>query len=239
MCNAIVHNFAQLAHSVTLPVLPQFLATVGCLYQQTSNVRLVPYLGAAEEQNFITDNNLAVINFRTIFENTDLWLQGQSSSVSVPVYWDRQIYEYFDIPFSRRYRDFRLPCPINGAEALYHKLNPQGEPFALWHRYTSSHVGGVDIDLASWRPSAGLNPDLKIISVEIGHTANLLDYTMLIEQATEIHVVPSSMHCLVDSICTTIPAALFYHDIRKNTLMQPNCRWNNWKWNVVKYPLKV
>lgn len=239
VCNALVRDFAELAHSVTMPVLPQFLATVGCLYQDCSNVRLVPYLGKEEEQNFIKTNNLSVVNFRTIFENSEIWFNGDTAPATVPVYWDRQLYEHFDMPFSRRYRDFRLPTNIHGAQELYNRLNPQQEPFVLWHRRGSNSPGGVEIDLASWRPSAGLDPNLKIIEVDLGHTPNLLDYVLLIERASEIHVIPSSMHCLVDSISTKISAILFYHDIRKNTLMQPNCRWNQWRWNVVKYPHKV
>jgi hypothetical protein len=233
--NALVRHWARLSHSVTLPAVPQFMATVACLYSECSNVEVVPYLGPDLENKRIKDRDLFVINYRTIFETQSLHFMGQDHPSTVPVWWDRQIYEHFDMSYSRRYQDFVLPSHVPGAAQLSKKLNPGGDSFVLWHKHTSQHVGGVDIDLESWRPAAGLDPSLKIIQVELGHTPNLLDYIDLITHAKEIHVVPSSFHCLVDSVVDLTSAELFFHDVRKDTLIQVNSRWNNHRWHVVNY----
>lgn len=232
--NAIVHHFADRAHSLWLPVVPQFWETVKCLYQDWPNIHLVPYLGAEREAHLVREKGLAVVNFRTVFELSKLPLAGSDSSIEIPVMWDRQIYEHFDWCYNVRYQQFRWPSHVAGAERLYHALNPSGQPYVLWHKHTSRHVGGLDIDLASWRPAAGL-PNLPIVEVELGHSPNLLDYQLLIERAAEIHVVPSSFHCLVDSILDKTAATLFFHDARRDTLLQPNSRWNAWRWHVVDY----
>lgn len=239
VCFSIVRHFAAQCHRLYLPVVPHFMSTVQCLFDDFDNIETVPYLGKDIESEFIKKHQLHVVNFRTVFETTQIPFSGYSQSSSVAIWWDRQIYEHFDMTYSRRYQDFSLPSHISGAQELYQKLNPDDQPFVLWHRRASNHVGGIDIDLAGWRPSVGLDPSLKIIEVEPGHSPNLLAYIELIKRASEIHVVGSSFHCLVDSITSSIDASLFYHDIRKDTLTQINSRWNNYRWHVVEYGFKV
>jgi hypothetical protein len=235
--NALVRNIAQTSDELWLPTLPQYVETVSCLYQDLPQVKVVPYVDHQHERELIQQHQLAEINFRTIFEITRMPIKGWSQSVEVPVHWDRQIYEYFDVPFSRRYKDTVLPTCTPGAHMLCHKLNPENQPFALWHRLAAQASLPAQIDLAAWRIAAGL-PPLKIIEVEPGHTSNFLDWMGLIKQADEIHVIPSSLHCLTDSMATQIKADLFYHDVKAHTVMQPNCRWNMWRWNQVHYEHK-
>ena len=61
----------------------------------------------------------------------------------------------------------------------------------------------------------------------------MMQYVDLIKNAEEIHVVPSSFHCLVDSMETN--ASLYFHDIREKTSMAINSDWNNHRWTIVKY----
>ena len=233
--NALVRRWCGESDQVHLPVMPQNWDTLAALYKDMPNLKLVPYLGNEEEQAYIRDNNLDVINFRTIYETTQMNWQGAAPSVSVPVYWDRQIYEYFDVPYSRRYLDFRIP-PNSYTSQIVDKLNLP-DKFVLFHRYCSTHLGPINIDLATWRKSVGA-PDMPIVEVVTGLSNNLLDWIPVIERASEIHSVASSFHCLVDSIPTT-HTSLLYHAIRQNTLTQVNTRWNNWKWNIVHYDYKI
>lgn len=235
VCNAIVRHYLRLSQMVTLPVVPQYMETIKCLYADHDNCKVIPYLGQECEAEYIHNHNLHVVNFRTIFEVNQLPLKGAPNYTPVPINWHRQIYEHFDWCYSRRYQDFQLPMHIANARTLYDKLNPHDEPYVLFHKYTSHHVGGIQIPLAAWRPSAGLDVSFKIIEVEIGHTVNMLDYVELITHAKEIHVVPSSFHCLVDSMTNQTQAELFYHDVRLNTIMQVNHKWNMHRWHIVNY----
>lgn len=238
VCNSLIRDWANLAQELYLPVPQQSLPTVKCLYSEVPNVKPILFPGLDHERDFIAKHNLSVINFRTIFETTPIWYAGNPTWDTIAVYWDRQIYEFWDVPFSSRYRNFQLPKVIPGAEPLRLKLNPYNEPFVLWHPSAGDRPSGFDIDLVQWRRANGL-PDKKIISIEPGHTDNMLDYIKLIQQADEIHVVGSSFHCLVDSICSELKADLFYHDVRKTTVMQINSRWNNYRWNPVRYHNKA
>jgi hypothetical protein len=80
---------------------------------------------------------------------------------------------------------------------------------------------------------------MKIIEITPNITKNMLQYAKLIENAKEIHCVPSSFYCLTDSITERTSANLFFHDIRAATLMQINSKWNNNRWNIVKYDRKL
>lgn len=236
--NALVHKFAQECNELHVPTLPQYVATVSSLYSDWPHIKVVPYLGADQEQQYITQHALQVINFRTLFEVTRLPLKHHDVPVEVPVNWGRQIYEYFDVPFSRRYLDFRMPAHVPDSQALLHKLNPQAEPYVVWHRHSHQNVGAYPIDLAMWRHSIGAEPK-KIIEIETGHSANLLSWWQVLKNADEIHVVPSAFHCLVDSMVHELSASLFYHDIKAATLQQVNCRWNAWRWHSVYYDHKI
>jgi hypothetical protein len=236
--NALIHRWAAQAHEVHVPTLPQYVETVQCLYSETRNVKVVPYLGAAHEQEHVQQHGLHVINFRTLYEMHKLPLKHHAQPVSVPVNWDRQIYEYFDIPFSHRYQGFRLPHHIPGSNELFDKLNPRNEPYVLWHGESDTMLHKMNIDLASWRRHINA-VERKIITIETGHTPNLLCYMKLIEQAHEIHCIPSAFHCLVDSVCDRTKAELFFHDVKANTIMQVNSRWNAWRWHSVYYDHKI
>lgn len=236
--NALVHKFAQECNQLHVPTLPQYVPTVSCLYADWPHIKVVPYLGAAQEQAYVKEHDLQQINFRTLFEVTQLPLKHHDQPVHVPVNWDRQIYEYFDVPFSRRYKDFQLPKHIPGSKELLHKLNPEAAPYVVWHRHSHQNLGPYDIDLAAWRQHVGA-PDRKIIEVEIGHSANLLAWWDVLRNAEEIHVVPSAVHCLVDSVWDQMPTSLWYHDVKAATLMQVNSRWNAWRWNTVYYDHKI
>jgi hypothetical protein len=88
------------------------------------------------------------------------------------------------------------------------------------------------MNVPAFREANGLLP-IKIIEIEEGITDNMMHYVKLIQNAQEIHVVPSSFHCLVDSIDTN--AKLFFHDLREKTSMFINSSWNTKQWTVVNY----
>lgn len=236
--NALVRDWAMQAQEVHLPTLPQYVHTVQSLYSDCENVHVVPYLGEQLENEHIKKLNCHVINFRTIYETHQLCLKHVPHVTQVPVNWDRQIYEYFDVPFSKRYTNFKLPSHVPHTQELFDQLNPKHEPYVLWHGMSHTLTQQPQIDLISWRRSIGA-PDRLIIPIQTGVTANLLSYLKLIEHAEEIHCIPSAFHCLVDSVTGLTKANLFFHDVKAHTIMQVNSRWNSWRWNSVFYEHKI
>jgi len=227
----IVHYFADRCFELHVPVWPIFLDTMTCLYQDYPNIKVVG-LGHYDfgENQYVEENKLSRILA------TDLVRTTIDNVVYAPL-WDIQTYANFEIPFSYRYTNFRLPKFIEGAEELYQRLSG-GDPYILVHRSSSKYPNGIPIDVANFRKINNL-PDIKIIEVTPDITSNLMQWMTLIERAEEIHCVASSFHCLVDSVFNKIKARLYFHDIRVDALMKINSFENNFCWNIVNYSTKI
>jgi hypothetical protein len=126
-----------------------------------------------------------------------------------------------------------LPQHVEGAEELYQQLSG-GEPYIIVHRYTNDHPQGLPLDYEAVRRDWGL-PPIRVIEITPDITNNMMQYIKLIENASEIHCVPSSFHCLVDSMHDKTKAILFYHDLREKTAMSWNSDWNGHIWKLIRY----
>ena len=217
------------------PAVPNNFVTVQQLFSDLRNVEVLSRPDEQWEQQWLQQNNVPVLNLRKIIQETAV-SYSNSHFCNVAVHWDRQIYEYFDVRFGVRYSEWTAPFDHERSQQLYLKLNPLDEPYVLWHNATS-YLESTAIDLASWRQSQNL-PSLKIISVT-PETNNLLDWYHLIKHAQEIHCVPSSMFCLVDSLHKETGAQLFYHDVRHNSILQVNSNHNSHRWTVIPYTYKI
>jgi len=228
--SGVAHHYADRSQELHIPVETKFFKTMQCLYQDYPNIKLFSSLAPSQEKEYIEKNQLARITMCEIFF-------ADINGVRISPLWDEQVYTHFELPFSLRYVNFRLPKHIEGSEELYQQLSG-GEPYVLVHRYTGLHPDGMPIDIPGFRTAHGL-PDIKIIEIKEGITDNMLQYATLIERAQEIHCAPSSFFCLVDSMFNRTRALLFYHDIRANTIMRINNDWNNRVWNIVRYTNKL
>jgi len=234
----IVHRLTREAEHLYLPCRISNYSTVGCLYQDYPNITVVPYSDQSQITEFVSSKNLIKINLPDIVI-TKMHLPGISVPVDVPIYWERQLYEHFDIPFSTRYKEFKMPSAIPGTDQLYDLLTEGNQDYCLFHQQTFHHgPGKINIDLQGWRAACGF-PPLKIIEITPGITDNLFQFAMLIEKAKEIHCVCSSFFNLVDSMHDRTNARLFFHDIRADNLMMLNSKWNNYMWSTVSYEPKM
>jgi hypothetical protein len=211
--------------------------TLENLFFDIRNLSLVNVNSDEQERSWLSQNPVAVLNLRSVIQETHVWHHGWASAVPVAVLYDRQLYEYFDIPYSRRYQLWTAKFDSEAAQRLFDQLNPHHQPYALWHNSMSYLPSGASVDLARWRISQGL-PDLKIINVR-SVTNNLLDWSLLIQKAQEIHCVSSSFHCLVDSMWSKTDAKLYYHNLRHNAILQINCASNNHRWHCVDYDFRA
>jgi hypothetical protein len=210
------------------PAKPQYFKTLKTLFQDHPNITVIPIDGIDMENDYVLKNGLSRI-MRTGFETHNI------KNFEIVPMWDIQLYANYGLSFDLRYTNFRLPKNIKGSEELYQSLSG-GEPYVLVHRYTGHHPQGLPMDIVRFREMNNL-PPIKIIEIEEGITDNMMQYAKLIENAQEIHVVPSSFHCLVDSIDTK--AKLFFHDLREKTSMFINSSWNTKHWVVVNYSQRL
>ena len=222
--SGIANYYGDRCSELHYPTLPKYFKTLKTLFQDHPNITVIQLNGPDMENDYVSHHRLSRI-MRTGFETHNI------KNFEIVPMWDVQLYANYGLSFDLRYTNFRLPKNINGSDELYQTLSG-GEPYILVHRYTGHHPHGLPMNVPAFREANGLLP-IKIIEIEEGITDNMMHYVKLIQNAQEIHVVPSSFHCLVDSIDTN--AKLFFHDLREKTSMFINSSWNTKQWTVVNY----
>ena len=232
--SGLVHHYADRANELHLPVWNIHYDTMCTLYQDHSHIKVkaVESKPSAEfwreENEYVDQNRLSRILRPALIHST---IRGYFLT---PM-WDLQLYAMHDVSYELRYRNFRMPKVVDGSEELYQRLS-NNTPYVLVHRRTGDHPNGLPIDITRFRQHHGL-PDINIIDIDESITSNMMQFITLIERASEIHCVPSSFHCLVDSVHTD--AKLFFHDIREKTAMVVNSNWNNNRWSIVNYDTRL
>jgi len=234
--NAIVHHYARMSNTLYYPARGEFYETIKCLYQDFPNIEVWRFYNQEQEDLFIQSNNLVRLKSYPLI-TSEIHRIGCPKEY-IHVHWPQQIYENFDIPFKMRYMDFHMPKDIPGQDELYETLTEGETDYVVVHRYASDHPNGIPLDVPAFRKLSDL-PDKKIIEIREGQTTNMLQYKKLVENAAEIHCIPSSFFNFVDSMVPDCKGALFFHDIRRNSLMKVNSRWNNHRWQIVTYGIRI
>lgn len=235
--NGIVHHYARDCETLYYPAKAEFFETLTCLYQDFPNIEVWRFYDPSQEEIFMkTFPDVVRVNSLPLVATE---LQRQDCAPEwIHVHWQQQIYDNFDIPYKMRYLDFHMPKHVEGSDKLYNRMTQGESDYILVHRYASDIPMGIPLDIPKFRESRGLTP-IKVIEIGAGQTTNMLEYKKLIENAKEIHCISSSFYNLVDSMVNSTKAELFFHDIRKNTLMQVNTRWNNNRWIIIGYKQRV
>lgn len=227
--SGIVHYFADRCNEIHVPIQPKFIKTMTTLYKDHENIIVFPLADEEELEQYVNDNKLSKLLRIPLAQSTIRNYQ------IIPM-WDIQLYSNYELSFGLRYSNFRLPECIEGAESLYNILG-NNEPYILVHRFTGDDPNGIPIDIPGFRANEGLVDNIRVVEIREGLTNDMMQYVDLIKNASEIHCVPSSFHCLVDSIDTK--AKLYFHDIREKTSMAVNTQWNNFKWTEVHYEQRL
>lgn len=136
--------------------------------------------------------------------------------------WYVSFYDQLKLSYYHRYLNFILP--LSKPDNL---LDVPTNKFILLHDEVSDSTINSKVKI---------NSDLEVIKVKKQKGNNMFSYLNLILNATEIHVVPSSFFCFVDSIFNRTNGKLFFHDCRKNpSPVKPNNEYNGKVWNIVNY----
>lgn len=224
--NGIIHHFADRCVEFHLPINSSFEETLTELYSEHSNIITVPFppdpSTYALEDIYCSNRKISRVLRPPIYGDKD------NAGVFTPFLWDQQLYTFFELPYELKYTNFRLPKISENAKKLYSQLNPNNEPFALYHTGTFNRPEGLPINK---------NPLENILRIDLakGYSNNMLDYIPLILNATVIHCVSSAFFNLVDCIHKLVPGRLFFHDIRRSVAMNISNPWNNGRWHIIKY----
>lgn len=216
-----------------LPIFSKssLLETAITLFEDNKKIKIFEYSDDkyVDLNQTITKENLTPITISNMYS---MLVDG----IAVHPLWDEQIYSSLDLPFSIRYSHFRLPKDNSKAIDLFNRV-VRNDRYILVHQKMRITTPVIELDLNYCRSQAGLDPldKFQIIEFDESITNNVVLYSELIKHAEEIHCVPSSIFCFVDSLFNTTSAKLFYHDVRKNARIRVNNNWNNHCWNIVHY----
>jgi len=218
ICNGLVNYFSEKYDHIFLPCKIEYFQTIRCLYSENDKVTVCPMLninpGNEQQiiQNFQCDKNipLIMIGFKDIDHSN----------------FDRQFYELNDLSFGFRYSKFQMPKYVENSDKLYNSLVK--DDYILIHKNTS--LGTMEIEIDS---------ELDKIYIDPTITNNLLEWKDIVYNAKEIHCVPSSVYCWIDSIYDKVVGKLFYHNIREGTKLNVNNDYNKHSWIIKEYASKL
>lgn len=219
--NGLINHFASLCDRLYLPVRVSLYDNICQMFENNRSIIVASHTDFSAVDKMIVDEAWGVIN------EPDIMFVNQ-----VPVFWDEQIYTFYDIPFSYRYINFTLPNNLDKSKELYDRV-VKNERYVLIHQKFGSTIDKVDLKLPR------LEESVQVIELNEQLSPNIIDYIDLIANAEQIHCVPSCIFCLVDSVVSTTAAKLFYHNIRAGTTMRVNNEWNNNRWEFVEYDYKI
>jgi len=136
-------------------------------------------------------------------------------------------YKQLNIPFQYRFEKCFWKRDIISEKRLFKKLITTKEPYAFIH---DDPARGYFIN------TSYVNPKLKVIKNDKKYS--IFDYGLIIENATEIHLMESVFRHVTEYLCTK-NIKLFLHDFRKgavNLLTNKN-KWigTSKVWNIIKY----
>lgn len=236
MAGAAAH-FAESCDHLYFPILDKAnqYEIISCLFKDNPKITVVRYVDPnySDLNYFIQTLNLEMIPVPVV-------VALEVDGVTTQPLWDEQNYTLFDIPFSYRYTKFQMPDVEKESDQLYKNTVTNPRYILVSKKYGTGDTQR-EIDFLSWRHNARLSPieDLQVIELSEQLSSNMLYYKKLIENAEEIHCVPSSVFCFVDSIASSTKAKLFYHDVRKQTIMRINNPWNDHRWTKITYANKL
>ena len=226
--NGLIHHASEQVANTYYYCDKRYEETAQCLYQDFPNIHII---SDANEY----DRLLSAEPFPLIIEEWKYVATEIGPERALYMNWERQLYEWCELPFSMRYKNFKLPKHIEGSDELYEKLTEGETDYVIAHKQMGVQVETrVEFNIEPHNPEG-----YKVIEIVPGVTDNLLHYVKLLQHAKQIHVLPSAVHALVDSIGPSCEGKFFLHDLRKSWLSQLNCLWNGARWTKVLYEAKV
>ena len=143
------------------------------MYRDDDNIHVLPIGEDIDVNNYIFENKINENVIRIGFENLS-WNPSNS--------FDEEFYNSLKIPFEYRFSKFKFNRDLDRENDALNFVNPNNEEYIFIH-------GNVDRNK--------IRNDLKII--ENPTKFGIFDIIKIIENATEVHIMESSVKCLINS----------------------------------------
>ena len=120
--------------------------------------------------------------------NSDKFIKIGHGLIDIDKHFDEGFYEQHNIPFEKRWSSFYLQRDEQRESDFFKKFNIDSD-YAFIHE---DEKRGMLV-------TKNLDPSLRLIKADKSLTSNIFDYLKIIENAKEIHCIPSSFLFLIDS----------------------------------------
>lgn len=205
VCNGLVHKISEQYDLIYLPCKNHNFETVKYLYSESPRIEVFKIKGEEHREVKLFSLYIDAPILRVGFDKCD------SND------WEKSFYRQVDVDFCERYNSFRVPKNLPDDV-----LKLPDKKYLLVHNQSSENFDyKIDIENKN-------NYELVYVKKV---TNNIFSYLNLLNNAEEIHCVPSSFYCLVDGMFKSGSKKLFYHDIRINS----NQNIDKTKWKIINY----
>lgn len=215
-CNGMIRHYAEIFSNVDIFSFYHNYENISRLFRDNLKIKIhkINQENEYHEVNsFLSkyDGNIIIPGHNAYFNNINYFYDKKMSC-------GEAFYYIANIPYQYRNSKFFLERDIIKEENLLKTLNPHKERFIFVH---DDPTRGFVISEKKYRS------DLKIIKNRPDF--NIFDLIYTLENAEEIHCMPSSILCLIDCLTETAKfKKLFLHNIR-NVYFGPNSLINNWQ----------
>jgi len=144
-------------------------------------------------------------------------------------YVDTKVYMAAGYDIRLRWNNFRYQRDMDAEEAAFKKLNPNDEEFCFVHDPgNNQHIADT-----GWRGNikdetvrhASTRDNLKIIRNDI--TIPIMDLGLILERSSEVHLMESSIRCLIEGL-DTINVRHFHHRYIRDSYCLDNGTMKCW-----------
>jgi hypothetical protein len=188
VCNAIYREYAKRYDWVYMPVLQNYLLVIRDMLRDVTNITYMPVdpIFAHEQMKHYADhmegNGVEVLKIGS--QGKDWWSDNYRRS-------DRNFYDQAGIDFNHRWTSFYFPRNDSYEEELFNLLTSNKE-FAFIHE---DKLRGFEINRKY------IDKSLEIVTPSLLlRKYNIFHYTLILEQAKQIHCIESSFGALIESL---------------------------------------
>ena len=188
ICNGMVRHYKEIYGKVTVFCKPHNYENVKYMYRDDEDITVLPVGEDWDVNVYIFENKIS----------KDVIKIGFDKLMNYPMTkFDESFYKIAEIPFEYRFSKFSFLRDLKTENKAFNFVNPNNEEYIFVH-------GNVDRNK--------IRTDLKIIENPIKF--GVFDILKIIENATEVHIMESSIKCLVNSYIFEKPSFYYHQYIR-------------------------
>ena len=213
MCNGIVREYCKKYNRVIIFSKPCNYPTVSFMYRDLPNLTIIK--GDDTIAKEFIQSNTHKLQKQKCDEVKYIGFQNLDRNSGIPLEW--QFYQIADVSFEKKWNSFFIKRDFEKERVFFKQIVPKNN-YIFLHEDTSR----------KYRIKRNLiNKNYHIITTNIKHTDNIIDYCTIIEKAKEIHVIDSSFMFLIDCLSYNNPdQKLYVHRYAREN--------NEWQFPILK-----